>query len=166
MRLIGTAAAFYIGAIASAQDPTTSATSHGKRKTHVEVSAIRAADAASAKAIRRHRHDFREDAPGAGRQCTPSSLWAKEVDPTEYEIGCKEIEVRDLTVEAHRFGEVELRDNGLPPPAVFSNERSALNNGLWVRVKVSRVACLAGVLPMLLVSSQQFSLCTFVETKR
>lgn len=94
MRLIGTAAALCIGAVASGQDPTELAASHGKRKGHVDIPAVHVTDVISGRAIRRHSRDFREDVPVAGRGCTPSPLWAKEVDPIEYEVGCEEIEVR------------------------------------------------------------------------
>lgn len=102
MRFIETAAAFYIGAVASAQDPTAPASSHGEREGQVDVAAVRVVDAISAEATRRHDRDLREDAPVGGRECIPSPLWAKEVDPAAYEIGCEEIEVGGSTAKIHR----------------------------------------------------------------
>lgn len=94
MRLIGAAAAIGVGAFLTVYGLSGSASLLGKLTTHVEVPAVGAADTISAEAARRHDHDFRKDAPAAGKQCTPSPMWGKKVDPTGYEIGCKEVEVR------------------------------------------------------------------------
>lgn len=117
MRLSGTAAILFIGAVGSAQDLAASAASHRKLNTHVEYPAVRAADdVITADATGRHDDDFREDAPVAGQQCTPSPLWSTDVDPDKYEIGCEEVEVRGsaINMKTHFSMETEqltLRDH-------------------------------------------------------
>lgn len=95
---MGAAAALGVGAFLSAHGLSATASFLRKLTTHVEVPAVRAGDAISAEAARRHDHDFRNDAPMASQQCTPSPLWGTKVNTTEYEIGCKEVEVRLVAV--------------------------------------------------------------------
>ncbi|CAM9934237.1 unnamed protein product [Scytosiphon promiscuus] len=92
MRLIKTTAAFCIGIVVSAKDITGSAASLRQLDAQNEVPTVGVADASLEEATRRHDLDIREDLPLEGAPCTPSPLWAKEVDPAKYEIGCKEIE--------------------------------------------------------------------------
>ncbi|CAM9989895.1 unnamed protein product [Scytosiphon promiscuus] len=91
MRIIETAAALCIVTIVSAHGSTTPASSLRQLAVNIDVPAASVGDVSSAEAARRHDLDTREDVPLAGQQCTPSPLWAREVDPTEYEIGCKEV---------------------------------------------------------------------------
>ncbi|CAM9914082.1 unnamed protein product [Scytosiphon promiscuus] len=92
MRVFRTAVALCSGTAASARDYTGLATSRRELSTHVEAPAVRLGHASLAEAAANHDHDQREDVPVAGRQCIPSPLWATQVDPDSYEIGCKEIE--------------------------------------------------------------------------
>ncbi|CAN0249362.1 unnamed protein product, partial [Scytosiphon promiscuus] len=91
MRLIKTATALCVGTIASVQDLPSSASSLRQLGAHIEVPAASVGGISSAEGSTRHDIDTREDVPIAGQRCTPSPLWAREVDPDEYEIGCKEV---------------------------------------------------------------------------
>lgn len=94
MRLIEIAIALCIGAVVSAKNLTGLAVSLRKLNAQDEIPAIDVADVRFEEAATRHELDSREDVPPAGQLCTPSPLWAKNVDPARYEIGCKEVEVR------------------------------------------------------------------------
>lgn len=78
----------------SAKDPAGSVGSLRRLDAQDEVRALGVEDVSFGEAMRRHDLDTREDVPLEGERCTPSPLWAKDVDPNKYEIGCKEIEVR------------------------------------------------------------------------
>lgn len=89
----------------------------GRLDTQGGSSTVGVASANSTEAARRYGWDFREDMPFAGQRCTPSPLWATDVDPTKYEIGCTEIEVRGSTREstkALRGRPSQLNQNGAP----------------------------------------------------
>ncbi|CAN0143481.1 unnamed protein product [Scytosiphon promiscuus] len=64
----------------------------GHLETEHDISTVGVTNANSTEAAKRYVWDFREDVPAPGQHCTPSTMWAKNVDPTKYEIGCTEIE--------------------------------------------------------------------------
>ncbi|CAM9891862.1 unnamed protein product [Scytosiphon promiscuus] len=89
MRLVDLFAALCLGTVVlaeSVREPV------GDRVARRAVPALAFANGTGINAGKEYSLDTREDVPAAGKECTPSPLWAKKVDPAKYDMGCHEIE--------------------------------------------------------------------------
>lgn len=93
MRLVDVFIALWLGAAIGTESTPAVAALFGDDSARRMIPAFAFSNATEIEAKREHSLDTRVDVPAAGKECTPSPLWAKKVDPAKYEIGCNEIEV-------------------------------------------------------------------------